>query len=1043
MKMSCKTLFGIAAGLNLASAATAATFYVDNVNGNDAYSGYSHTYNGKDGPWMSMARVMAAKLAPGDIVRFRCGQVWRDALEPKISGAPGNPITYGSYPLGCTNKPRISGLTKLAAYNWSQDTDGSWVTPWPANMVKNGLLTSNYDGWRIWSQDSSARLQTPSTCTGSSERCLAIVTSTASGLASSTSFEIDGGKNYRLSFQARVESKQSLKAIVRQDGDKYATLGLVSPAITGGGQWATYTYTFAATNSRGNARLDFEVPAGQTVYVKNVQLLPATPIAPSMLSIAAFPLEPAHHPNRGYDTSKPGSPYLLTTARSTSYTDQSGQLVSDFIKVDPKLPLPGGGVLTPGLGITVRNNMWALSSHKIASISSDGTQINLDSTTRYPLNFAGQGYYFTGARWMLDSNGEWFYDEAKAQLAVRMPGAKAPEDKTSYGALPIGINLKTLTNITLDNLMIEGAATGVLAMSTDSVVMKNLKIQQVQDLGIDAQQATNLLMDGLEIRQAGMDAIKAWDSNYVTLTNSRIDQIGLSVSGGRLYGMPRHTITATAFNDHATVKGNIFTNLSYGAINVGTNSLAEDNSISDFCLLQSDCGGIILDKGGVGSHIRGNLVQRGLGNIDGLPSNVFYSHAVGVYADNHAHQVVIENNAITGTDFGIQIHDGFQIDVIGNTSYGNRRYQMWIQETAAKYRDQGDIYDITVRDNNFFPTIAPAIVRHGSSVNNDVADMSTFDGNQYSTMFTGNIVYEYGPSFSKYHTLDTWQKETDANGVPRNLDVNGRIAAPLAGYAVGTMQASILPNATFNDNAKGWSKWNNGGGSPTIGVETCSVVNTKCLKFTAVGSASNLSSPNFSVRKGQFYKYTFDAKASSDNVTITTVLRRAGTASYASLQGKDATQVLGQNWKRYTLVFSAPEDAVIDTQNSNNGARLDFLGVPQDRSIWLANVEVTPIDSNGLAESKSAFFGNDGAQTASYDCPEGAGAAMCNLYLQFPSGSPVSWPISLAPRQSMVVFTQNTSTPDADRDGVADSQDKCANTPSGAAVNATGCEFGR
>ena len=88
----------------LCGALHAATYYVSN-SGSDSNSGASPA-----SPWKTIAHVNSQTRNPGDSVLFQAGGVWRTTTDAALTvedmGAPGNPVTYGSY--GTGNPPRIS-----------------------------------------------------------------------------------------------------------------------------------------------------------------------------------------------------------------------------------------------------------------------------------------------------------------------------------------------------------------------------------------------------------------------------------------------------------------------------------------------------------------------------------------------------------------------------------------------------------------------------------------------------------------------------------------------------------------------------------------------------------------------------------------------------------------------------------------------------------------------------------------------------------------------------------------------------------------------
>lgn len=89
------------------------TYYVSSTDGNDANDGLSAAT-----PLKTISRVNLLTLAPGDAVRFKCGDVWRgEMLRVTQSGAVDAPITYGAYPAAdCANRPILSGAQPILGW---------------------------------------------------------------------------------------------------------------------------------------------------------------------------------------------------------------------------------------------------------------------------------------------------------------------------------------------------------------------------------------------------------------------------------------------------------------------------------------------------------------------------------------------------------------------------------------------------------------------------------------------------------------------------------------------------------------------------------------------------------------------------------------------------------------------------------------------------------------------------------------------------------------------------------------------------------------
>ena len=85
----------------LAAVPVQATTYYVKPSGNDLADGLS-----EGTPFETVGKVNGLTLQPGDQVLFKCGDIWQaEQLVISQSGSESAPITFGSYPAGCANKP--------------------------------------------------------------------------------------------------------------------------------------------------------------------------------------------------------------------------------------------------------------------------------------------------------------------------------------------------------------------------------------------------------------------------------------------------------------------------------------------------------------------------------------------------------------------------------------------------------------------------------------------------------------------------------------------------------------------------------------------------------------------------------------------------------------------------------------------------------------------------------------------------------------------------------------------------------------------------
>jgi uncharacterized repeat protein (TIGR01451 family) len=88
-------------------------YYVSSSQGNDNNNGLSEST-----PFATVSKVNSLAQQPGDSVLFKCGDVWRaDPLIITRSGSAGQPITFTSYPAGCTNQPVLSGNQPVTGWD--------------------------------------------------------------------------------------------------------------------------------------------------------------------------------------------------------------------------------------------------------------------------------------------------------------------------------------------------------------------------------------------------------------------------------------------------------------------------------------------------------------------------------------------------------------------------------------------------------------------------------------------------------------------------------------------------------------------------------------------------------------------------------------------------------------------------------------------------------------------------------------------------------------------------------------------------------------
>jgi hypothetical protein len=122
--------------------AVGTTYYVS-TSGSDSNNGLSEST-----PFQTIGKVNSLTLQPGDRVLFKCGDVWRaEQLIVSRSGTAADPITFGSYPEGCANKPVLSGALPITG--WTVYAGNVYQADLPAGTFPLGINQLFRDGQRL------------------------------------------------------------------------------------------------------------------------------------------------------------------------------------------------------------------------------------------------------------------------------------------------------------------------------------------------------------------------------------------------------------------------------------------------------------------------------------------------------------------------------------------------------------------------------------------------------------------------------------------------------------------------------------------------------------------------------------------------------------------------------------------------------------------------------------------------------------------------------------------------------------------------------
>ena len=1016
----------------------AATYYVDATNGNDTFSGTTASVSATNGPWQSIAKVNTANLLPGDRVLFSCGQTWYETLKPINNGTATANIYFGSSPSQCTNKPKISGFNTIDGYNWQLYQGNIWQTtlfPQNQNLIINTNFPGSVANWGSWPTDASVRFSPicPLTVAG----CMRFIAGSTNrtSLTNSNIFPVIGGQKYTVTVAIYVPINTSATLIVRENGNDYASLGLAKN-ITGNAQWQNVSVEFTATRTISNARLDIVIPKTKQIFMGYANVQKSGVISkPNTILFKGDPVTIAHHPNAGFDITRPESVYLRTTAASPTITDATGKQVSSQI-ITPDLQLPAGSSVSSGTKLILHHVDWATGAFTVTDVNTNS--LSIEPNTLKPLSQAGWGFYFYDELWMLDSPGEWYFDDTSQSLYLWSPTNVNPGNQVSAASLDTAIDLNARSNLTVENLEIDGASTGVNINYSTNITLKQLNIHDIAGRAIDAFNSIRATINANRIAGTGLSAIFFnYSSNNALIENNELSEIGVSINAaGKRISLPQPTEPAISVGITSIIEYNHLSDIGDVGITGQKSNIIASNVIQRSCLSVNDCGAIYLGTSSLSSLVLNNLILDVPGYIDGSP-DVYKLNTSGIFLDDGVARITISGNTVKGANYPVKIHNGGKHTISNNIFYGGLNSLIWQQENSMAY---GGISGNSITGNQFFSTTQGVAIKSTSNFG-AVAKFATYDNNHYSILQSPKIVEESGPGFSNTYKFIDWQMAT-SNEIARNNDLNSDTPAPITSLAQGLNGLDFMPNGNFSNGRYDWSSWNAISPFSSLSLEGCLPVSVNCIHVIAGASETLINSPKFAITKGKFYRITFDLMSTVDSGFLYPVVRLAGPQDYTSLSKLSLDKVtMSSQWQRHSYIFEANTTAA-NPNLPNQGARLDITKIPTGIEVWVANIEIAPFDPGVFGLPQSNMLVNTTDFPKMTDCPtQLSNPGMCSNYVTFPEGTVATWPISVPPRSGKIVFTQNLSLVDTDNDGVADSQDNCNYTTPGLEVNTKGCSL--
>jgi parallel beta-helix repeat protein len=453
--------------------------------------------------------------------------------------------------------------------------------------------------------------------------------------------------------------------------------------------------------------------------------------------------------------------------------------------IEGELPFPD--YILKGATLRMRTVNWQYETRKILSVS--GQRIQFDSILFHNRDTFtcknGWGYYLDNKKEFLDTQNEWFYDSSGQKLFLFHEGS-LPDDFTletayidngiciaedesdihienlhfskfnKYGICTLGKNKHiTMSDCRFSHTYLSAISGGI---QCSDIIIKNNDIQDSYGQGISLIESANCRIESNQLKRIGIvpgigiDGVNG--GTGIVITNREFIKEGSRVVANNNY-----------------IGYNIIDSTGYGSIRIdGNNSICEYNVVS-YALLTLNDGGMIycwaLDTTFTHHNIiRNNIVKYNIGNTEGTPKD--HGINIGIYIDNNAHHIQVENNIVTGTGSGIHINDGsYNNSITGNILYGNKKaisFAEWNWKRLPMV-----CKDNSCKNNVLFNTLN---LHHTLSIQHTYKpeyDPGEIDSNLYASpkeqYHIKKLTVEDGCKHTREYTLQAWQNNSndDAN----------------------------------------------------------------------------------------------------------------------------------------------------------------------------------------------------------------------------------------------------------------------------------------
>jgi parallel beta-helix repeat protein len=649
-----------------------------------------------------------------------------------------------------------------------------------------------------------------------------------------------------------------------------------------------------------------------------------------------------------------------------------------------------------GAKFYMRVEPWWMHATTIKSY--DTSSATLIPTLELPFTAElGDGYILEGKKWMIDTEGEWYYDTAEKKLYVwREQGVDLNNMSVEASIRHNSIYLNGASNIELSHIkMGETVDKSLATLNSNNVNINDITVTNDYSRNVEIINSENVSISNATLSGAGYIGIDMRGGNNNSITN-------IKVKGHGLGSYPGAVQAAIAVNsDNVLVENNTVEDAGYHGISFGNKNGTRilNNTIKNICIKFSDCGGIYTYNGDKlynptsGTVVQGNSIENGEINSHG--SHV--SLTAGVYLDNFTNNVLVKNNFISNVQRGIFLHEASDNKILNNKTWKTAAYALGGSASS------GDQYRNTISGNAFFAAKYNNESKSGG--NADIESMASAWSNALSlseilnsqTIINNRVVTFNSTNEPLFKYNNTSFNLTDWN-------VSGRSDVIVNPFESSKLKvATSGPNVILNGNMSGqlWGAYFENKNQGERSTTTSPLCDELCTRLKSGAGGDILISNKFNLnsnRGDNLYLISVDFSAGSADTTGHVTIRRDG-SPYDSFGYSKPLPIIKANTK-YTLT-----DIFVAT--SSERAMLNIYG-KVGTEIFVDNVSLYKVNNIKYFDpyAYSSHLINNTDLNKSFTCAE---ARIESCVAVDDDGNNINWPLILTPRSSKIIMSDTSS----------------------------------